>query len=933
MTFWHALYQLLIGPLELLFEVIFSLAGRVVKSPGAVIICLSLAMNILVLPLYRRADAMQAEQRDKALRMKPWVTHIKKTFTGDERFMILQTYYRQAGYKPTDALKGSVSLLLEVPFFIAAYRFLSGLTLLSGVSFGPIRDLGAPDGLLTIGGLAINVLPILMTAINAVSAAIYMKGFPLRSKLQTYGMALVFLVLLYGSPAGLVFYWTLNNLFSLGKNIFYRLKHPKRVLAILCAALGAVGLVFVLFVHPMHTLRRQLLLIAAVSVLFVPLAWELLSGYLRKRRAQKGVGQKPVPAPTRAESRAFLYGCIFLALLTGLLIPSAIVYASPEEFINLYVYRHPLWYVVSALLLATGTFVVWCGIFYRLAGPKGRRAMGLGVWILSVWAAVNYLFFGKGHGNLSEMLQYDIYNAPSHREMLINLLVLLALAAVLWLIWKKAKAVVRYAALAMCLAVAILGAYNVIGVRTRVADAGQRAARETGFPEIRLSKTGRNVVVLMMDRAIGAYVPYVLEEKPVLREQFAGFTFYPNTLAYGGATFVGGPPIFGGYEYRPTEIFSRTDETISEKHDESLKVMPVLFSQNGYRVTIGDPPLAGYQWTPDLSIFDAYPDFAVFNSIGRLNDNAFEQAEAIHAFRDRNFFCYSLYRITPVVAQSTLYNRGQYNAVLAESGGTAAKMAVQKRTGLSTAEGISENFLRSYSVLANLPGITKTTEDGANTFLLMSNDTTHYGNYMQEPEYEPAPVVDNTDYDRAHPTRRAADGTEIALTTENQVVHYHALMVTMLRLGEWMDYLRAQGVYDNTRIIIVSDHGHTLDVFPDTRFGDEEWQEIMRFTSLLMVKDFDSDTFTVDPRFMTQADVPTLACDGLIGDPVNPFTGNPIDDSAKAESVQYVRQTGPFDVVINRQRKDYPGLWVRFEGHDIYDIDKWTTLGEALPAE
>jgi Preprotein translocase subunit YidC len=220
MTFWHALYQLLIGPLELLFEVIFALASRVIRSPGAVIVFLSLAMNILVLPLYRRADALQAEQRDQAARMKPWVDHIKKTFSGDERFMMLQTYYRQVGYRPTDALKGSVSLLLEVPFFVAAYRFLSGLTLLSGVSFGPIRDLGAPDALLQIGGLSINVLPILMTAINVVSAAIYMKGFPWKSKLQMYGMALVFLVLLYGSPAGLVFYWTLNNLFSLIKNIF-----------------------------------------------------------------------------------------------------------------------------------------------------------------------------------------------------------------------------------------------------------------------------------------------------------------------------------------------------------------------------------------------------------------------------------------------------------------------------------------------------------------------------------------------------------------------------------------------------------------------------------------------------------------------------------------------------------------------------------------
>lgn len=229
MTVWHALYQLVIGPLELLFEVIFSLASHVIHNPGVVIIFLSLAMNFLVLPLYQRADAMQAEERDQAARMKPWVDHIKKTFKGDERFMMLSTYYRQVGYKQTDVLKGSVSLLLEVPFFIAAYHFLSNLSLLQGVSFGPIRDLGAPDQLIRIGGLAINLLPILMTAINVAAAAIYMKGFPLKSKIQMYGTAAVFLVLLYNSPAGLVFYWTLNNVFSLVKNIFYKLKNSVNV--------------------------------------------------------------------------------------------------------------------------------------------------------------------------------------------------------------------------------------------------------------------------------------------------------------------------------------------------------------------------------------------------------------------------------------------------------------------------------------------------------------------------------------------------------------------------------------------------------------------------------------------------------------------------------------------------------------------------------
>ena len=67
MLFYYKTYQLLIGPLELFFEVVFSLANRVIHHPGLCIVFLSLAMNFLVLPLYRRADAMQAEKRDQAL--------------------------------------------------------------------------------------------------------------------------------------------------------------------------------------------------------------------------------------------------------------------------------------------------------------------------------------------------------------------------------------------------------------------------------------------------------------------------------------------------------------------------------------------------------------------------------------------------------------------------------------------------------------------------------------------------------------------------------------------------------------------------------------------------------------------------------------------------------------------------------------------------
>lgn len=57
---------------------------------------------------------------------------------------------------------------------------------------------------------------------------VYSEKLSRKGKIQLYAMAAIFLILMYGSPSGLVFYWTLNNLFSLAKNIVYKFKPAKQ---------------------------------------------------------------------------------------------------------------------------------------------------------------------------------------------------------------------------------------------------------------------------------------------------------------------------------------------------------------------------------------------------------------------------------------------------------------------------------------------------------------------------------------------------------------------------------------------------------------------------------------------------------------------------------------------------------------------------------
>ena len=54
MTVWEGLYKLILGPIELLFDIVFALSMSMTSSPVLSIVVLSLAINLLVLPLYKK---------------------------------------------------------------------------------------------------------------------------------------------------------------------------------------------------------------------------------------------------------------------------------------------------------------------------------------------------------------------------------------------------------------------------------------------------------------------------------------------------------------------------------------------------------------------------------------------------------------------------------------------------------------------------------------------------------------------------------------------------------------------------------------------------------------------------------------------------------------------------------------------------------------
>lgn len=204
----------LIDFLRSILEFFFTLTS----SYGWSIILLSFAVTVIMLPFFWVAELIQEKERARKSRMQPALDKLKDVENQQEKYYYTRNIYRQYNYSPLYALTGLLGLLIQIPFFLAAYWMLLLYSPLEGVSFGPVEDLAQPDGLLSLQGFSVNVLPFLMTGINLFAGYLYLEKADKSERIQQLAIASIFLVLLYKLSAALVLYWTMNNVFSIGKS-------------------------------------------------------------------------------------------------------------------------------------------------------------------------------------------------------------------------------------------------------------------------------------------------------------------------------------------------------------------------------------------------------------------------------------------------------------------------------------------------------------------------------------------------------------------------------------------------------------------------------------------------------------------------------------------------------------------------------------------
>ena len=429
-------------------------------------------------------------------------------------------------------------------------------------------------------------------------------------------------------------------------------------------------------------------------------------------------------------------------------------------------------------------------------------------------------------------------------------------------------------------------------------------------PIYHLSKNQKNVVVLFIDRAVSSWIPCMIKEFPDLADRFDGFTYYPNTVSHGSCTNTGIPSMVAGYEYTPDKINARDKELLVDKHNEACLVMPKIFSDAGYDVTVTDMPWLGYLTEGDLSVWDQIPAVHGYNVLGRnMGDYQIEKntsgssqiSNQDDICRDKIKFFSLLQAIIPI-ARDRFYTVASYD--------------------LKFIPGIT--FMQSFSHLYFLPKLTDFTNNMP-TYTFIGNNTAHDTSFLQVPDYDTViseAEADFKDYKFGYET-----------DSMSLIQIYQSNTAAILQTAKWLDYLKENNVYDNTRIIVVADHGHDLplyDLFPKFKNSDINIDFPTRNNPLLMVKDFNNHgTLKTDWTFMSNADTIFLALQGTDIPQVNPFSGKTLS-STKSQGIT-VYEDWQWNAAVQKHRTTFEfdpniGYIVR---DNLFDPVNWTKISDS----
>jgi YidC/Oxa1 family membrane protein insertase len=179
---------------------------------GIAIIVLTALVKLVTVPLTRTTFRNMREMQ----KLQPQMAKLRERFKDDQTALQKETMelYKRHRVNP---LSGCLPMVLQIPIFMGLYNALYYSIELRHASFAMwINDLSAPDRLM-VGSVGIPVLTLLMGASMLLQQRLTpQQGDPTQQRMMMF-MPIIFTFMFINFPAGLVLYWLVNNVLTIGQ--------------------------------------------------------------------------------------------------------------------------------------------------------------------------------------------------------------------------------------------------------------------------------------------------------------------------------------------------------------------------------------------------------------------------------------------------------------------------------------------------------------------------------------------------------------------------------------------------------------------------------------------------------------------------------------------------------------------------------------------
>ena len=178
---------------------------KIVGNWGWSIVLLTILVKLAFFPLQAASYRSMAKMK----KVTPKLTALRERF-GSDRVKMNQAMMELYKTEKINPLGGCLPIVVQIPVFIALYWvLLASVEIRNAPWIGWINDLSTPD--------PFYVLPLIMAATMFMQTRLNpTPPDPLQAKMMLW-MPLIFSVMFFFFPAGLVLYWVVSNIFSIAQ--------------------------------------------------------------------------------------------------------------------------------------------------------------------------------------------------------------------------------------------------------------------------------------------------------------------------------------------------------------------------------------------------------------------------------------------------------------------------------------------------------------------------------------------------------------------------------------------------------------------------------------------------------------------------------------------------------------------------------------------